>query len=104
MPSYKICKGTLGPNGYAKRNIMLDNVSSAFRLILDNRMTGHIKACTELQAGNILQDYWEIIMDELYALIDTVYDRGAYGARNTKLSYLSSTNWGSSFFLARNYD
>ncbi|CAH2089749.1 unnamed protein product [Euphydryas editha] len=99
LPSHTIFKDTSGPTGYAKRNIMLGSVSSAFRLIIDNRMMSHIKTCTELEARNVLQkNDWEITIEELHAFVAILYARGAYEARNLKLSYLWSEKWGPSFF------
>lgn len=77
---------------------MSNNVSSAFRLIIDNQMIEHIKTCTIREAKNILHEDWAISTAELNAFIAILYARGAYEARNLKLSYLWSAKWGPGFF------
>lgn len=46
-PFHAIFKEIAGPTGYAKRNVMEGNVSSAFHLIITKEMIEHIKCCTE---------------------------------------------------------
>ena len=40
------------PTSYDKCNISKHDVSSIFSLIIDNIIVNHIKACTEVEAGN----------------------------------------------------
>ncbi|CAL7935170.1 unnamed protein product [Xylocopa violacea] len=53
-PSTCVFKGVKGPTGYAKRNIMADNLVSAFSLIINNYIIEHIKKCTEEEGRRIL--------------------------------------------------
>lgn len=56
LPSTCIFKGVKGPIGYAKRNIMADNLISAFLLIIDNHIIKHIRKCTEEECRRILRN------------------------------------------------
>ncbi|XP_055388036.1 piggyBac transposable element-derived protein 4-like, partial [Condylostylus longicornis] len=97
-PSHNIFKATSGPTAYTKRNIISGQVSSAFMLLIDNRMIEHIKNCTETEAQNVLGNHWTTSIDELYAFIAILYARGAYESKNMKISYLWSKKWGPPFF------
>ena len=55
-PVHKIFKDIAGPTGYAKRNVMEGNVSSAFHLIITKNMIEHIKYCTEEEARRVLKE------------------------------------------------
>ncbi|XP_047365530.1 uncharacterized protein LOC124955315 [Vespa velutina] len=44
-----IFKDIAGPTGYAKKNITLGCVTSAFELIIDRHIIEHIKDCTETE-------------------------------------------------------
>ncbi|XP_059563328.1 piggyBac transposable element-derived protein 4-like [Myotis daubentonii] len=98
LPSTCIFKGVKGPTGYAKRNIMADNLISAFSLIIDNYIIKHIKKCTEEEGRRILRNDWTTTLPEIRAFIGILYARGAYEAKNLKLSYLWSAKWGPEFF------
>ncbi|XP_033308353.1 uncharacterized protein LOC117209967 [Bombus bifarius] len=54
-PVRMIFKDITGPIGYAKRNTMLDCVTSAFELIIDRHIMEHIKDCTEIEAHRVLK-------------------------------------------------
>lgn len=98
LPSTCVFKGVKGPTGYAKRNIMADNLVSAFSLIIDNYIIKHIKKCTEEEGRRILGYAWTTTLPEIRAFIGILYARGAYEAKNLKLSYLWSAKWGPEFF------
>ncbi|XP_071039571.1 uncharacterized protein [Parasteatoda tepidariorum] len=98
LPSTCVFKGVKGPSGYAKRNIMADNLVSAFSLIIDNYIIEHIKNCTEEEGRRILGNDWTTTLPEIRAFIGILYARGAYEAKNLKLSYLWSAKWGPEFF------
>ena len=49
-----------GPTAYAKRNIVKGNVSSAFLLIMNNRIIDHIITCTKLEAARVLGKTWNL--------------------------------------------
>nr|XP_033323541.1 uncharacterized protein LOC117218916 [Megalopta genalis] len=87
LPSTCIFKGVKGPTGYAKRNIIADNLISAFSLIIDNHIIKHIKKCKEEEGSRILRNDWTSL-PEIRAFIGILYARGAYEAKNLKLSYL----------------
>lgn len=53
LPSTCIFKGVTGPTGYARRNVMANNLVSAFSLIINDYIIKHIKKCTE-EARRIL--------------------------------------------------
>ncbi|KAL6417615.1 hypothetical protein ACFW04_014418 [Cataglyphis niger] len=97
-PSTCVFKGVKGPTGYAKRNIMADNLVSAFSLIIDNYIIKHIQKCTEEEGSRILGYDWTTSLPEIRAFIGILYARGAYEAKNLKLSYLWSAKWGPEFF------
>ncbi|KAL6421589.1 hypothetical protein ACFW04_014318 [Cataglyphis niger] len=97
-PSTCVFKGVKGPTGYAKRNIMADNLVSAFSLIIDNYIIKHIQKCTEEEGSRILGYDWTTSLPEIRAFIGILYARGAYEAKNLKLSYLWSAKWGPKFF------
>ena len=54
-PVRMIFKDIAGPTGYAKKNVMLNCVTSAFELIIDRHITKHIKDCTEIEAHRVLK-------------------------------------------------
>jgi len=95
---FTIFKDVSGPTAYAKRNIMLGSVSSAFNLIINEGMMEYIKSCTELEAQRVLKTNWTITISKLRAFVAILYARGAYEARNLKCSYLWSKKWGPVFF------
>ncbi|KAL6418248.1 hypothetical protein ACFW04_012249 [Cataglyphis niger] len=97
-PSTCVFKGVKGPTGYVKRNIMADNLVSAFSLIIDNYIIKHIQKCTEEEGSRILGYDWTTSLPEIRAFIGILYARGAYEAKNLKLSYLWSAKWGPEFF------
>ncbi|KAL6418102.1 hypothetical protein ACFW04_012338 [Cataglyphis niger] len=79
---------------------MADNLVSAFSLIIDNYIIKHIQKCTEEEGSRILGYDWttSFIRAEIRAFIGILYARGAYEAKNLKLSYLWSAKWGPEFF------
>ncbi|XP_071871615.1 uncharacterized protein [Bombus fervidus] len=89
---------TSGPTGYAKRNIMKDKVISAFSLLIDSHILQRIIFCTESKASRVLDKKWTLTETKLKAFLGILYARGAYEAKNLKLSYLWNTKWGPSFF------
>jgi hypothetical protein len=66
-----------GPNGHAKRNIMLGNYTSAFSLLVDDKMLEYIKNCTELIAFRVLEKKRQLVK-KLKAFIAILYARGVY--------------------------
>lgn len=98
LSSTCVFKGVKGPTGYAKRNVMADNLVSAFSLIIDNSIIKHIKKCTEEEGRRIFGYDWTTTLPEIRAFIGILYARGAYEAKNLKLSYLWSAKWGPEFF------
>ena len=94
-----IMRDNPGPTLYAKRNVSVDSLVSAFRLFVDNSMLKHIQKCTETEARSRLQDdNWSISLQELDAFIAILLARGAYGAKTLDLAGLWSTVWGPAFF------
>lgn len=77
---------------------MADNLISAFSLIIDNHIIKHIRKCTEEECRRILRNDWTTSLPEIRAFIGILYARGAYEAKNLKLSYLWSAKWGPKFF------
>lgn len=98
-----IFKAVIGPTAYAKRSIMKGTVSSAFFLIINRRMMDYIRTCTKLEAFRVLGEKWDLSQEKFYAFLAILYARGAYEAKNLKLSYLWSKKWGPAFFL-KNYE
>lgn len=98
-PFHTIFKDIAGPTGYAKRNVMEGNVSSAFHLIITKKMIEHIKSCTEEEAGRVLKGDWKISTTKLLAFIGILYARGAYEANSLNAFYLWFKEWGPAFFL-----
>jgi len=98
LPIHSVFKDVSGPTGYAKRNIIRGKVSSAFSLIIDDRMLEHIRSCTELEAARVLGKKWILSKQKLKCFIGVLYGRGAYEAKNLSVSYLWNQKWGPSFF------
>lgn len=98
LPNYCIFTGSSGPTAYARRNIMEEEVSSAFYLLIDHHLLQHIRICTELEGSRILGKKFTLSEEKLKAFIGILYGRGAYQAKGLKLSYLWSTKWGPEFF------
>ncbi|XP_026468965.1 uncharacterized protein LOC113372844 [Ctenocephalides felis] len=88
--SNSVFKGVKGPTNYAKNNIITGDLVSAFSLIIDNYIIKHIKQCTEEEGSQILGYDWTTSLPEIRAFIGILYTRGAYEAKNLKLSYLWS--------------
>ena len=97
-PIRVIFKDIAGPTGYAKRNIMLDCVISAFELIIDKNIMKHIKDCIDTEARRVLKKDWTVTVAELHSFLGILYARGAYESRSLKASYLWSKKWGPTFF------
>ena len=97
-PLHNIFKDTSGPTGYAKKSITKDKVISAFSLLIDSHMLQRIISCTESEASRVLGKKWTLTETRLKAFLGILYARGAYEAKNLKLSYLWNTKWGPSFF------
>ncbi|XP_043485877.1 uncharacterized protein LOC122513536 [Polistes fuscatus] len=81
LPSTCIFKGVTGPTGYARRNVMANNLVSAFSLIINDYIIKHIKKCTEEEASRILNYDWTTTLPEIRAFIGILYARGAYEAK-----------------------
>lgn len=105
-PKYSFTfKENNGPTGYAKKNIVKGKVSSPFFLLINKQIIEHIILCTELEASRVLGTEWKLTKEEFCAFLAILYARGAYEARNLKMSYLWSKKWGPIFFrktLSRN--
>ena len=52
----------------------------------------------ELEAFRVLGEKWNLSQEKFYAFLAILYARGAYEAKNLKLSYLWSKKWGPAFF------
>lgn len=63
LTSTFIFKGVKGPTGYANRDIMPDNLISAFPLIINNHFIKHIKNCTEEDAPNFEERLDNILIE-----------------------------------------
>ncbi|XP_078051622.1 uncharacterized protein LOC144477755, partial [Augochlora pura] len=98
LPVTCIFKGVTGPTGYARRNVMANNLVSAFSAIINDYIIKHIKKCTEEEARRILNYDWTTTLPKIRAFIGILYARGVYEAKNLKLSYLWSVKWGPEFF------
>ena len=98
LPSHCIFKDSSGPTAHARRNIMEENVISAFLPLIDHRILEHIRNCTEIEASRVLGKKWTLSEEKLKAFLGIMYGRGAYEARGLKLSYLWNKKWGPEFF------
>ena len=85
-PVPMIFKDIAGSTDYTKRNIISGCVTSAFELIIDRHIMGHIKDCTETEAHRVLKKDWTITVAELRSFLRILYARGAYKARSLKAS------------------
>jgi hypothetical protein len=92
-----VLKETPGPTPYAKRNVG-NNVSSAWRLFIDESMLRHIKKCTEAEAVLNNEENWKISLEELDAFIAIIYARGAYGCNDMDYDFLWNNTWGPPIF------
>lgn len=59
-PVYNIFKEISGPTGYAKRNIIMGRVASAFSLIIDHDIIERVRKYTELEAFRVLKTKWNV--------------------------------------------
>lgn len=98
LPSHCIFKDLPGPTAHARRNIMEEEISSAFLLLIDHHILEHIRNCTEIEASRVLGKKWTLSQEKLKAFIGILYGRGAYEAKGLKLSYLWNKKWGPDFF------
>lgn len=92
-----ILKEVPGTTPYAKRNVS-DNVTSAWRLFIDESMLHHIKKCTEAEAALKKEENWTISLEEIDAFIAIIYARGAYGCNDIDYDFLWNKTWGPPFF------
>ena len=96
-------RGICGPTGYAQRKIMKDSPLSAFKCLISEEILDEIIDCTETEAKKVRSEAnyakpWKLGMPRLLAFFAILYARGAYEAKNLKLSYLWSDKWGIDFF------
>ncbi|KAK9746940.1 hypothetical protein QE152_g5650 [Popillia japonica] len=67
-----------GPSGLARQGIDEDKLSSAWLLIIDDRILKHIEKCTEQEPRRCQEvDDWSVSLQELKAFIAILYARGA---------------------------
>ncbi|KAK9700417.1 hypothetical protein QE152_g31257 [Popillia japonica] len=77
------------PSGLARQGIDEDKLSSAWLLIIDDRILKHIEKCTEEEARRRQEvDDWSVSLQELKAFIAILYARGATGAKGLELESL----------------
>ncbi|KAK9709358.1 hypothetical protein QE152_g26687, partial [Popillia japonica] len=80
-----------GPSGLARQGIDEDKLSSAWLLIIDDRILKHIEKCTEQEPRRCQEvDDWSVSLQELKAFIAILYARGATGAKGLELESLWS--------------
>ena len=96
-PDHSTFKDVHGPTAHAKKSIMKGNLRSAFLSIYD-RIFGHIKICTELEASRVLGKNSTLTQEKLKAFLAILYARGAYEGNTLRLQYLWNNKWGPSFF------
>lgn len=95
-----IFKDRVGPTPHAKRNVD-DTCKSAWQLMFTTKMMQHILECTIEEARReLLDENWNITLDELDAFIGILYIRGAIGASSLDLDSLWSIKWGNSIIKA----
>ncbi|XP_046399972.1 uncharacterized protein LOC124166486 [Ischnura elegans] len=83
-----------GPTAHAKRFIN-ETCSSAWRLIIDEKILRIIKNCTETEARMKLGDQnWSVTLEELDAFLGIFYLRGVLGAKSLPIKSLWSVKWG----------
>lgn len=94
-----ILKEVGGPTPHAKRNVIDNSPSSAWRLFIDEWILKHIKKCTEDEAHRQIHDTeWNITLEEIDAFISILYARGIYCAKGLEVDSLWSKDWGPPFF------
>ncbi|XP_073528957.1 uncharacterized protein [Phyllobates terribilis] len=98
--SQNILREAPGPTGYARRNIIIDNPLSAWRLFFDSYILTHIKNCTLAEAcrNNNLQ--FTLSDEELDAFIAIFYARGISGTNRHSISSIWCNDWGIPFCKA----
>ncbi|XP_026477747.1 uncharacterized protein LOC113383712 [Ctenocephalides felis] len=84
--------GTSGRSSsvFSRVNIITGDLVSAFSLIIDNYIIKHIKQCTEEEGSQILGYDWTTSLPKIRDFTGILYARGAYEAKNLKLTYLWS--------------
>lgn len=65
----------------------------AVSLIIDHRVSSHIKTCRTEEAKRVLGTDWSLSQEKLDAIITILYARAAYGANNLKVSFLWNYIW-----------
>ncbi|XP_013170332.1 PREDICTED: piggyBac transposable element-derived protein 4-like [Papilio xuthus] len=98
MPEHCIFKDFYGPTGLAQKNIMKGDLSSAFLLLIDNKILEDIITFTEKEAFEVLGIEWKLTISKLKAFIGILYARGAYEGNTLRVSYLWNNKWGPPFF------
>lgn len=96
---HNILRENPGPTNYAKRHITEESVSSAWMLMINDKILRHISDCTEKEAHRQLNnDTWSLSQHELEAFIAVLYARGAFGANTLPILSLWNSKWGPRFF------
>ena len=83
---------------YARRNVEIRSLASAWRLIIDKFILEHIRSCTVTEAH--LQTKCEdftLTVGELEAIIGIIYALGEIGKSDMPLTDFWSKNWGVAF-------
>lgn len=94
-----ILRENSGPSPYAKRCVITDSPSSAWRLFIDEPILKHIQKCTEAEARRVLgAEEWSLPLEELDAFLAILYVRGATESKGIEVDLLWSEKWGMQFY------
>jgi len=96
--SHSVLREQPGPTTHATRSVSEDQVSSAWRLFIDDSIHRHIKHCTEAEEARAGEQNWSLAIEALDAFIALVYARGVYDCRPVNYDVLWNGNWGLRFF------
>ena len=94
LKSHNILREIPGPTSYAKRNIIHDSATSAWRLLIDNRIMDHIITCTLSEAKRCNDLKFTLSQKDLEGFLAISYARGIFGRTGSHIYELWDKKWG----------
>ncbi|KAJ8881613.1 hypothetical protein PR048_018099 [Dryococelus australis] len=102
MGLHNVLRESPVPSPIEKCNFDVENMASAFGLMIDEPMLQHVIKCTETEDRKKLQyETWSLSVEEMEAFIGLLYLRGVCGAKGLPLACLWSAKWSIRFYCER---
>ena len=79
-----------GPAHHAIHWINIGSPFSAYRVLFDEPMMCHVRACTEVECKHIKGEHWSLFLQELEIFLGLFVARGVVGSRTAPVSELWS--------------